>query len=173
MRKILIVWLALAGVASAQQGTWKAFTSKDGRFTVEFPGAPNEAAPQQVQTAVGPLETHLFTLELPNVAFYAIAYVDYPKDKVGDKSIDSMLESAKDGAVAKVQGTLVDEQKKDFNGNKGLELKIEAKDLMLFGRLMFVQNRLYQILVVVPKPKSGEVPADVTHFENSFTLIQS
>jgi hypothetical protein len=96
--------------------------------------------------------------------------VDYPRDAVNQKSIDAMLQSAKEGAVAKVKGQVVDEQKKEWSGNKGLELKIAANELMLFGRLMFVQNRLYQVLVVVPKPKTGDIPAEVTRFENSFAV---
>jgi hypothetical protein len=157
-----VVALAPA-IALAQD--WKEFNSEDCRCSAAFPGTPQPKT-QGMQTKVGTLEAKMFMLEMPN-AFYAMAFVDYPKEAMGKQSPDQLLESARDGAVGNVKGKLASETKISMNGYPGRELRIEAPgDLALVARLYLVKERLYQILVVMPKAKEGT--ADAKKFLDSF-----
>jgi hypothetical protein len=157
-----VVALAPA-LASAQD--WKEFSSQECRCSAQYPGNPQPKT-QAMQTKVGTLEAKMFMLEMPT-AFYAMAYVDYPKDALGKKPPDELLDGARDGAVGNVKGKLGSETKISMNGYPGRELRIEAPgDLALQARIYMVKERLYQILVVMPKSKESE--AEAKKFLDSF-----
>jgi hypothetical protein len=160
---LLVVGLAPAA-AMAQE--WKDFSSNECRCSAQFPGTPQQKT-QTMQTKVGSLDAKMIMLEVPGAAFYALAFVDYPKDKVGDAKPDGLLDGARDGAVSNVKGKLASETKISMNGYPGRELKIEAPgDLALHARLYMVKERLYQSLVVMPKAK--EASGDSKKFLDSF-----
>ena len=144
----------LAATASAQELAWKEFRSDECRCTASFPGSP-QVKSQSMQSSVGNLESKIIMLEVPDAAFYALAYVDYPKDKVATKKPDELLDGARDGAVSKVKGTLKSETRTTQNGFPGRELRIEAPgDLALLARIFLVRERLYQSLVVTKKDRA-------------------
>jgi hypothetical protein len=155
-------------IASAQD--WKEFNSQECRCSAQFPGTP-QLKTQGMQTKVGTLEAKMFILEMPS-AFYATAYVDYPKEGLGKKAPDELLDGARDGAVGNVKGKLANETKISMNGYPGRELRIEAPgDLALQARIYLVKERLYQILVVMPKAKEGE--AEAKKFLDSFKFSKA
>ncbi len=165
---LALVFVRLAsGAASAQQ--WRSFASREGRFTVDFPGTPTVAPPKPIQTAIGSVDMHMFEIDIPNVAFHAVTYTDYPPGTVADAHADSVLQGAKNGAVANVKGTLVDEKKIVVQGNKALDVKISAGQQTIFQRLVLVQSRLYQVIVVVPGVRTA-APPEVLHFMQSFVI---
>ena len=157
--------MLLASGAIADEG-WKDNRSDDCRCSAQFPGTPQTKS-QKMQSSIGPLDSKMIMLEVPNSAFYALAYVDYPKEEVGKANPDKLLDGARDGAVGKVKGTLKSETKISMNGFPGRELRIEAPgDIALAARIYLVKERLYQTLVVTPKPRS-EAP-EVKKFLDSF-----
>jgi hypothetical protein len=161
---ILAFAVALApAIASAQD--WKEFNSQECRCSAQFPGTPQPKT-QGMQTKVGTLEARMFMLEVPG-AFYAMAYVDYPKDALAKKAPDELLDGARDGAVGNVKGKLTTETKVSMSGYPGRELRIDAPgDLALVARIYLVKERLYQILVVMPKSKESD--AEAKKFLDSF-----
>lgn len=162
--------LALPAIAAAQAQDWKEFNSNECRCSALFPGTP-QSKTQGMQTKVGTLEAKMFMLEMPS-AFYAMAYVDYPKDAVAKGAPDELLNGARDGAVGNVKGKLVSETKITMNGAPGRELRIEAPgDLNLTARIYLVNQRLYQVLVVAPKAKEGE--AEAKKFLDSFKFTKA
>ncbi len=160
----LATGLVLApALATAQE--WKEFTSAECRCSASFPGTPQQRT-QTMRTNLGTLDAKMVTVEVPD-AFYAIAFVDYPRDKLGKTAPDTLLDGARDGAVSNVKGKLASETKISMNGYPGRELRIEAPgDLVLNARLYMVKERLYQTLVVMPKAR--ENAADSKRFLDSF-----
>ena len=160
---VALVLLLAPRLAAAQE--WKPYSSDECRCSALVPGTP-QLRNQPMRTNLGNLDAKMVTLEVPD-AFYAIAFVDYPKDKLGKTAPDKLLDGARDGAVANVKGKLASEAKVTMNGFPGRELRIEAPgDLVLAARIYMVQERLYQSLVVMPKPR--EAAADAKKFLDSF-----
>lgn len=164
---VLVVML-VSGPADAQQ-SWHPYASRPGRFTIEFPGTPTVQAPNPVQTAVGRVDINSVDLDLPNVGYFAATYTDYPPNSVSNP--DTVLEGAKNGAIANVHGTLLEEKKIAVQGNKGLDLKVSSGAHTIFQRLVVVQNRLYQIVVVVLGSRAV-VPPEVLRFDQSFVITR-
>ncbi len=162
-----VVWVAvilgLPALAAAQE--WKPYASTAGRYTALFPGTPKEQT-QRMDTEIGPIDATIVSLETAN-AFYAIAFNDYPKDKIAKQTPDQLLDNARKGAVDKVKGRLVSEKRITASSYPGRELQIEAPgDLQIAERVFLVKTRLYQALVVTPKGKG--VPDDIKKFLESF-----
>ncbi|HEY3021991.1 MAG TPA: hypothetical protein VGJ32_17460 [Solirubrobacteraceae bacterium] len=165
---LALVALVVPALASAEENKeeWKEQSFKDCRCSAQFPGTPQEKT-TSTQTQLGSLDTTLITLDVPGVAFYALAFVDYPRDKVTDKNPDNLLDGARDGAVKKVKGQLIKETKVTMNGSPGRELRIEAPGgMVLHARIYMVRERLYQALVVVPTARADA--AENKKFLDSF-----
>ncbi len=141
---VLAIMLLGAATASAQE--WKEHRSDDCRCSALFPGTP-QAQTQRMPSNFGPLESKMIMLDIKNVAFYGVAYVDYPKDATSKPQ--ETLNAARDGAVSKVKGTLKSENKITMNGYPGRELRIDAPgEAVLLARIYLVKERLYQTIVV-------------------------
>jgi hypothetical protein len=171
-----ILSLSMVAVASAATTAhaadeWKTLTSEKGAFTISMPGTPTESQ-QTYDTDAGPVTATLYMLELDggNVAYLA-GFNDFDKKQVAGKDPQDMLDGARDGAVANVQGTLVKETKITLDGNPGREILVQAPgDMLVYARVYLVKNRLLQALVVMPKKTLKE--GDVTKFLTSITLLK-
>jgi hypothetical protein len=77
---------------------------------------------------------------------FSVVLSDYPLDHVQRVGSASLLDGARDGAVANTQGKLLSELIIGIAGNPGRELKISAAGGKGTGRakLVLVGNRLYQ-----------------------------
>lgn len=170
-RPLLLSLVLVAACNTATPPTLEEFSSENGGFAISTPLTLEESV-QSVDTAVGPIEIHTFTGENRNAA-YVVAYSDYPAEMVSQVDPTMLLDGSRDGAVQNVNGTLVSEETLDLNGNPGRSLVIDAttdtgEDATVNARLYLVENRLYQVLVVVPKGKEEGV--DIAGFLNSFSL---
>lgn len=155
MKTKLLGLLALALLLGGCQGsTWDEFTSSEGAFSILLPGVPTEQT-KTVNTAVGPIDAHFFLLERKDVA-YMVGYSDYPDTVVQKNNPDAILEAARNGAVANVQGKLLSELMVSLNGYPGRELKIEPAGGKgtIKAKIFMVGNRLYQVMVVTPREKA-------------------
>ncbi|MEB3268221.1 MAG: hypothetical protein VKJ09_06760 [Leptolyngbya sp.] len=149
------------------------FTSDNGGFVVSTPIVLEEAT-QSVDTAVGPIDIYTYTAEDRNAA-YVVAYSDYPAEIVAQNDPATMLNGSRDGAVGNVGGTLISEDEIELGGNPGRSLVIDAQTedgqaATVNARIYLVDNRLYQVLVVVPKGEEDKV--DIQGFLDSFTLTE-
>jgi hypothetical protein len=152
--------------------TLKEFKSEAGRFSVMTPALLEETV-QPVETQGGKLDLHLFAGQWGNIGYY-VSYCDYPPELAQTDRLEKMLDGARDGAVGNVQGRLISEARIDLSGHPGRELVIEtgaqvAPGARLQGRMFMVQNRLYQIMVVVPRAE--KVPREGEQFLQSFKLL--
>lgn len=161
---LFLAGVLVPAVASAQE--WKDFTSAECRCSAQFPGMPQQRT-QPLQSKLGALEAKMIILDVPGTAFYALFYMDYPKDAVSSRKPDDLLADAKDAAVSNVKGKLASESKITMNGFPGRELRIDAPgDMQLNARMYVVKERLYQAIVVLPKTREGS--GDAKKFLDSF-----
>lgn len=169
MKKVLSVILVFLAVTASCQGTrWEEFSSAEGAFTVLMPGDP-EAQVDTVNTAAGRLDLHSFMVEQGD-RVYGVSYADYPEVAVEGSDPETMLDGARDGAVANVQGTLLSELIISLEGHPGREIKVEVAggEYTLQARIFLVDSRLYQILVGTPIDDAFST--DVDRFLDSFAL---
>jgi hypothetical protein len=151
--------------AAPPQGTWLAFESAAGKFKAEFPKAPTtESAPLAVQGMN--LEMTTYSVEDSGI-YYAVATVDYPSNLTPVPA--KVLDGARDGAVANIQGKLAKETQIEVDGSPGRRITIEAAaggiEMVVDSVLVLVGHRLYQAIVVRPKPPTAD--ENVTRFLGS------
>lgn len=168
--RLLVLSALVVTACQGNQAAYEEFSSETGNFSISTPEALEETQ-QSVQTPVGPIDIHTFTAESENSA-YVVAYSDYPSEIVDQTNPDELLNSSRDGAITNLGGTLVSEEEIDLEGNPGRSLVIDTaagteEAATINSRIYLVDNRLYQILVVVPE---GEGVVDSETFLESFEL---
>ena len=101
----LVSLLLLAATAAAADPELKQFTSRECHFSILMPGAP-ELSTSEVPTGAGTFTLHSFVVTGENDAAYMVGYCDYGSADT-NKSPQTALEGARDGAVSNVGGTLI------------------------------------------------------------------
>src|SRR5262245_31657595 len=109
---LLTAALVLAGAAQAddKDKEWKTFTSDAGQFSVSLPGKPKEEK-KEIPTAVGKLDTYLYTAQPALDRVYLVSYNDFPKGTVTKDNSDVILENVRKGNAGQLKGELASEKK--------------------------------------------------------------
>ncbi|HYV34315.1 MAG TPA: hypothetical protein VE988_01345 [Gemmataceae bacterium] len=171
MRKpILFLLLSVSSVlAQPPAGDWKPFSPKDGAFSIQMPGTPNEHK-KAVKSGSGATEVILFEVPVPpGENTYAVGYSEYPKDSIKAGTEDKRLDNARDAAKTTAKGKLKREKSLLLEAYPGREILIEIDDKKAVKvRLYAVNNRLYEI-VAVGSPEFV-ASAETAKFLESFKL---
>jgi len=160
-------------VADASAAVWKEFSSKEGGFSVQFPGAPTQSSQQ-----MGDFTLKLFQL---HTAFeYSVMYADYPswandEDPALAKKI---LDDGLAGAVAEVKSKLLEVEEISLQKHPGRQYTERMPNgNILRGKTFLAGNRLYQIAITTPK-EEGKIPEAIQFYQvtankflGSFRLI--
>jgi hypothetical protein len=165
------VCLAAALLLAADDANTKLedFAPKGGRFAVQMPGPPKEQT-NKVNTAVGPIDVHMFVLSPdPNTA-YIVGYSDYPEEMIKKSDIQKVLDGARDGAVKNVNGKLDWEKKITIDKHPGRDFAISTEHFEGRDRIYLVNARLYQVMVVGSKDFITDKVAQ--KFLDSFKLTE-
>jgi hypothetical protein len=126
------------------------FSSADGRFSILMPGAPKYES-TNVDTAAGTLVMHSYMVEDAGMA-YGVIYSDYP-DFMKDADPQAVLDGGRDGAVAKIKGTLISETPLTLGGYPGRDITVSAGTLGFRSRIYLVNTRIYSVIVTGPTDK--------------------
>lgn len=147
---------------------WREFSSVEGNFAVMMPGTPAYEK-KDTATAVGPIDMHMFTLNIKRDAAYIVMYSDYP-EIVTKAPPDRILDGGRDGAVANAKGKLIGEQNLTLDGFPGREIAIEVpgKGLMKV-RAFLVRQRLFQVMAAGTKERIDH--EDTAKYLTSFRLL--
>jgi len=148
------------------------FTSESGGFSIVTPVKLQESQ-QSVEVESGSIEISLFSYEQGD-SVYAVGYSAYPPNLVIETDPEIILDGGRDGALANINGRLVEEASISLQGYPGRVLVMEGSvetgtPLTIHSRYYLVENRLYQVMVVVPADK--ELNAGQQDFLSSFTLL--
>ena len=164
---LMLVIAALAGGC----GKKDVFASKEGGFSVETSSVPKQKK-ETVPTQDGPVDVHTLTFGMQNSDLeYWVVYIDYPEPTVRQKGAGQLLKEARDGSVDNVQGKLLKERDISLEGYPGKEIEYEgdgAEEDIYKSRMYLVKQRLYVILVIVPRGGASE---HTDKFLNSFKLL--
>ena len=149
---------------AADQSEWVEFAAPDGRFRAEFPKEPDvepgeEPNEATIQAAVGPTA-------------YTVYYFELPEFDQSTTTPQMVLDGAREGSVANVQGQQVSHEKVTIEGQPGQAYRIEIPSQQAIGehRILMVGKRLYSLSVVGPKSEFDDSRA--RKFFDSFALIE-
>ncbi len=138
-----------------------AYMSKDGKFSINFPGTPTVES-QKVATEVGDIEMVTFMYEKSATEIYMVAYSDYPSAMVEMSDPKTLLTGAKEGALSSYGAKVTEENDVELDGNPGMTFKANSDSYYVTYEIYMVGNRLYQIVIL----RDGSYPTDEAY--NSF-----
>jgi hypothetical protein len=168
LRALGVLLFVAISSASALAQTWKEFRPEGVGYSVEMPGQW-ELSSQDVPTAIGPMKAYMAAVNMPTRA-YMTMYMTYPADAVRTRPVDTMLDGARDGAVANVKGKLRSEQRLTINGLAAREIVIDApNNLVVINRYFLLQATLVQALLA--GLKDVESDPDTRRFLGSLKVV--
>jgi hypothetical protein len=164
---LALILLSGCGAASKNKAEWQRFESEENRFSVLFPGTPQEFA-ESVPTEAGTIEAKSFVVQQGNMGF-AVNVAHHPSEAVSASDPQTMIDTARDRAVSNVGGELLQEKDVTLDGHPGREIQVEIAEGqgMVRSRFYLVENRLYAVQTI--SQKSG-ASTDVNRFLDSFQL---
>lgn len=168
---LLVVTSASFALSVQKQAEWIKHTSAAGRYSVLLPSAPTIGT-QESATADGEKFTqYKATLEEGNGVFL-IGYFDHVPGTVFS------MDRARDGMVAAVKGTLLNEREISLSGSLGREWKIAASapsgiEFILRARSFDIDKRIYVLQFIVPKLEDDATALQrATKFFDSFEVLR-
>lgn len=158
---------------AAAAAPWKEFSSPEGRFSVLMRGNPKQEK-SQIDKPEGKIETVSYLTSTPEGRAYSVAYSDYPEAWVKTKSPADLLDGARDGAVNRIRGELLSEQKINIQGAPARELFIigMGEALTVRARLLTIDGRLYVLQALTVGPLHNVPDPDADRFFDSFRFTK-
>lgn len=155
---IAVVCLLAASAASAYT-----LTSKEWNFTAEFPAAPKLEKTTSTTTAGIPYDQYVWSAENKD-GWKGIGLIVYSQSVVHDYNASIQ------GAVNATKGILRSQKTIQQSGVQGREIIIDVADGVVRQRLLWIGDRLYQ--VVFSGGKGSGLTPDVEAFLNSFRTLK-
>ncbi len=151
MKYLLQIWL-FVGLITYQLVAQVNYTSKEGNFNCSFPEEPTEGVSELED---GTKVYHLQSMKGEEI--YMIFFANYANK--ADKTIAKVTtEATKDAFVEKLQAEVKSEKTYDYKGYTGYELKlITSDDFIVYYRVIYINQTIYQFAVVGANPKVAEV----------------
>ncbi len=130
-------------------------------FTVSMPDTPTKSN-EQISTASGPTDLTLLTVEKDGNTYF-VAYADLPAGTQFD------LNGAASGAAKNANGHLADVEHVTYRGASAIDFRIvDAGGRGTgFERVLNVDDRLYELLAVVPGKNVKTPPIEYPLMRNS------
>lgn len=152
----------------APAGTWVSFEPEPTKFSLSFPGVPEQKT-TPTPSAAGVMIQHDAQVSYRE-SYYAIGWMDFPPTAVLNSK--AALDGARDGAVKGAGGRIRTEKSVKLNGkHAGRDIVFEvSKPIHATGylRIYIVNKRFYQTLVV--EPESHPDKASIDKFLDSFKV---
>jgi hypothetical protein len=160
--------LALAGCSSKPtiKLTWTEYKDPDGQFTVSMPTTP-VVKKEQTESPIGKEELGSYTATI-DPARFIVDYKQYPPEYVQEQQAQLLQNAIRSDRRS---GNLsMGETASTIGKYSAVDYEVQVQNTqparILKGRLVLVDNRLYDI--VVESPPGTVAPADVTKFLESF-----
>ena len=159
--------LLLAAPVMAQPGP-EEYQSRDGHFTIQFPGKPKEST-QSAKTQAGVLKVHTATFATREGNVYLVSHTEFPATMTRPENHDSLFKGVRTGLIGK-DGKLVSEKEVMVAGTKGREVLVDKSKQQTRFRVVVKDTRLYQMAAVGTGPfVTGD---EVTAFFDSFEFTK-
>ncbi|HEY0097640.1 MAG TPA: hypothetical protein VGB76_01690, partial [Pyrinomonadaceae bacterium] len=149
--------------AEYDPAAWKVYKSEAGRFSVLFPGTPQEET-DKLQSGVHEVPIHI--LKFNALAAYALMYLDSPAAfDLPPEATRKMLDAHAKQAIATFQATTLQQKEVALDGHPGLAYMVRLPDgLIMRLRVYAVRSRLYQLMIVTP-PEQGATDGQRRFYE--------
>lgn len=157
--------LCLAVAAAAQTAQWKQYSYAMDGFQASYPSMP-DIQKKNVDTEAGTFELRSYTASAGDAALF-VGVCDYGV-KIAGTDVGTLLQGAKNGALANANAHLVSERKIRLGNYPGLQFEAESEAAHFTARIYMAGSVLYQTLVVFPISKPYD---QATRFLDSFQLI--
>jgi hypothetical protein len=149
---------------------WQTFNSPEGDFSVDLPGNPTVEESQVPSAAGGTIALHEVGTRPNKSTYFSCVYLK--DESFAHRSADEVLDTARDGSIKNVQGTIVAEQRTTIAGYPARDIHARARgNSLLDSRLVLVAGRLYMLMVVDTARKDRDVK-NVQNFFNSFKVLR-
>jgi hypothetical protein len=156
----------------ADQRTWCAFTSGEGRFRVRLPEAPRIET-QALLTEKGLIDLHIiFADDRDEAISYGVCYsdLDAPTLPDGEHSVEAVLARAREAVAELLNGEVLEERPIELEGHPGRELMVRSRDRdAAVARVYCVRGRIFQVLAIGENVDPCQPP--VRDFLESFRLM--
>src|SRR5262249_34183389 len=168
LRALGVLLIVVFASASASAQTWLEFRPEGIGYSVEMP-RQWQLSNHDIPTSLGPMKAYMAAVNMPTRA-YMTMYMTYPADAVRARPVDTMLDGARDGAVANVKGKLRSEQRLTINNLPAREIIIDAPNsLVVINRYFLLQATLVQALLA--GMTNVETDPDTRHFLDSLKVV--
>jgi len=145
------------------------FTSEDGHFSINFPGATTHSA-ETMDTEIGPTTLDVTTYESEDgMEAYMVCFNDYHDASILMADPQVLMNGGRDGALSQLEIPYTDEQHRLTYGEyEGLYFTANNGNFYVDYEIYLVGQRMYQIAIL----KAGEYPSDADRdaFFESFKL---
>jgi hypothetical protein len=149
---------------------WQTYTSPDGSFSVQLPDKPSIQSTQVPLEGGGTTAVNVITAAPTDHTTYMFTYVEH--ENIGQKSPDQTLDSAREGGLRKIQGTVLTQKRITVQGYPGLDVQARARGNSLADlRIVAVGNRLVMIMALATVGHDRE-PKTVQRVLDSFKINQ-
>jgi hypothetical protein len=165
----LAAWMSTIA-SNVDVAQWQPLAPPGLAFQALMPGSPRI----ERQTPGGPgsgVEVHKFTVTPKGKGdMFMIVAIQYPEDLIQQLGgSQQLLELGRQDLLAASGGEIKNEKQINLSGHPGIELEIiPPKGASIKARVYATENRLYQVLVHVPRIRLAS--ADVEKFFDSFQL---
>ena len=161
--------------AGQDSAAWKEHKSAAGRFSILFPGTPQE---ETEHLKSGGHEVVIPVLKLNALADYVVMYFDIPMPRdMSPAATRNLFNSSVKQATGNFQATPLEQKEITLDGHPGLSVRLRLSDRSVMRLNMYaVGRRMYQLMITTP-PEQGATDdqrrfyeATADKFLNSFTL---
>ncbi len=178
--KLLLFTGIILVCSSFAVAKWVTIANKEGRFTAQFPGKPEESR-KPSNTPAGPITINLFSynadLSKYGNRLYLLMYADYPEKVINSSKmmnvIDTFFKNAIDGAVNNIHGKIIFTQNSPLGKYPGRFVKASFGEGKAFMDVHFylVGNRFYMLEVGYQKGLLNAASEKL--YFNSFKLLNN
>lgn len=161
----------LSSLCFGQKVEWKEFTSKNSKFSINFPAIPNESKTKMPDGG----NRFFFSVSESN-RFFTVQVSDLAKTSspLNEAALSIFYTIARKGGLDGLKGSkLISESDIRLNNLLGREYSIANDETLVMRRVFMTEDRLYQISVAVPKgqEKDAVIAGTSAKFFDSFRLL--
>ncbi|NVO20957.1 MAG: hypothetical protein HXX13_14750 [Bacteroidetes bacterium] len=168
---IIIIFVCILSFSAFKPvGDWKLFTSKEGGFSIEFPGQPEISVQQDTSEAGVPFLINFASFEASDNEVYMAGWIDMKNIYPEGKTLQQILEDSRDGATTSMNATEVKTLATVTTGDPYIEFTFVSSNFVGKDRIYIINKVQYSIISIFTSETGIKPSAD--KFIGSFKNIQ-
>jgi hypothetical protein len=165
-----LILISLFTSLSGQVSLWQNFKSEECKFSVMFPGSPEELS-EPPDKEHGITKNKIFALNNGGKVFVVVC-TEFAVEGGQPIVAEEMINDARDQMIAEMGGKLLEEAPLKLTGANGRDVIIEMpQDLIIAGRLLLKGNSFYFVSVRARRAEKSD--ESIGKFLNSFQFMEA